>query len=147
MEQKEKIEKRCNVILDCLQQMEEVLPDNSEEYNKNHIYQNASERLVERIVDSSTDIIAIMCNLQNVTSTSILDFSTMVKALEHKGIFTKKIAENLVDLYGFKNRILYNYGENEKTAAYEILVGEFFPFYQEFVDFVDKEILKKEIGP
>ena len=144
MEINEKIEKRCHIIMDCLHQMDEIITESSEEYSKNYIHRNAIERLVEKIVDSSTDIVAIMCRIENVQSNAILDFASMVNALEHKDVLSKKIATRLIELYGFKNRILYNYGDNEAEAAYEILVSEFFPFYQEFVEFVNENVLSKQ---
>ncbi len=141
MEIKEKIEKRCNLILDYLVQLHESLPDDADAYRKNHIYRNAAERLCEKIADASTDIVALLCKTHEITSTSIADFSTMVRALEQKGAFPPALATQLIELYGFKNRILYNYGEAETDSAYEILVSEFIPFYEEFVTFVEENIL------
>ena len=143
MEIREKIEKRCHLIIDYLQQLEQVLPESSDEYAKNYINRNAAERLVEKVTDATTDVIALLCRIENVTSTTVLDFSTMATALQKNEVLTKEVAQRLIELYGFKNRIMYNYGDHEMNAAYEILISEFVPFYQEFVEYIDSKILPK----
>ena len=141
MEIKEKIEKKCNLLIDYLHELDIVLPEEEKDYYANILYKNASERLVEKITDVSTDIVALLCKVHDSPSTTILDFSTMVRSLENKQILTKKMANEMIELYGFKNRILFNYGAQEQTAAYEILTGEFFPFFQDFAEFVAEKIL------
>ena len=143
MEIKEKIEKKCHLLIDYLYELDTVLPEDEKLYYQNILNRNASERLVEKIVDVSTDVIALLCKKYEIASTNILDFATMVRGLEAKQVISSKMAEKLVELYGFKNRILYNYGDSEQTAAYEILTGEFYPFFQDFVEFLSEHILPK----
>ena len=141
MEIKEKIEKRCNLILDYLAELEEVLPEDAASYRASPLYRNASERLCEKIVDASTDIVALLCKTENISSTAIFDFAPMVEALKQKALLPSSIAAPLIELYGFKNRILYNYGDSETESAYEILVSDFIPFYERFVTFVNETVL------
>ncbi len=143
MEIKEKIEKRCNLILDYLAELDVVLPEDASAYHASPLYRNAAERLCEKIVDASTDIVALLCKIEEVPSIAIFDFAPMVHALEQKALFPSSIAAPLIELYGFKNRILYNYGDSETESAYEILISDFIPFYERFVEFMNEKILLK----
>ncbi len=141
MEVKEKIEKKYHLLMDYLAELDSVLPETEEEYCSNILHRNASERLVQKISDTSSDIIALMCKVHDAPSTAILDFATMVGALESKSLLSKKMAAGLVDLYGFKNRVLYNYGMHEQHAAYDILVSEFLPFFEQFAEYLATSVL------
>lgn len=133
METKEKIERKCSAILDYIGELESILPESIASYTGDIRTKNAAERLAQKIIESSMDIVAILCQRYGCPSSSLNDYYLMITELTKKHILTERIAHMLVEFRGFRNVLVHQYEKINDETAFE-RIREMIEKYKSFVE-------------
>lgn len=138
METKERIEKKCDLIIDYVDELSSFLPDDIKTYIKDIKTKNAAERLAQKIIESSMDVVAMLCSLRGCPSSTSNDYYSMIEDLSKKGILKDRTKSKLIELRGFRNIVVHEYEGIEDERALEV-IRELLGFYRNFVE----EVLEK----
>ncbi len=139
MEEKQRIEKKLGSILDYIEELGEILPTKAEDYILDSKTRNACERLAHKIIESSMDVVAITCKINNCPSHAINDYYLMTEELTKTGFFTKNIGNKLTEFRGFRNILVHGYEKVNDKRAFE-LMNEIIEFYPQFVEHISKKL-------
>lgn len=139
MEEKQRIEKKCNLVLDYVEELGQTLSMRVEDYTNDSKTRNACERLAHKIIEASMDVVSILCKINKSPSNVANDYYLMTEELTKTGFLTKNIGSKLTEFRGFRNLLVHGYEKVNDKRAFE-LMKEITEFYPEFVAQVSKKL-------
>lgn len=132
MDSKKRILLKLGEMYAYLEQLEELLLLDEEEYLKDIRTKRACEKTLELAIETVISIINIIVSSQKLIYPESED--SLINALENKRILSKKMAKKIMDMKGFRNILVHKYGELDDHRAYKFLtedVGDFKLFEKE----------------
>lgn len=139
MEEKQRIEKKLGTMLDYVEEMSQMIPAEATDYLHNSKTRNACERLAHKIIESSMDVVSMLCKANRCPSNVVNDYYLMTEELTKIGVFNKKISDKITEFRGFRNLLVHGYEKVNDKRAFE-LMREMLEFYPEFIDHVSKKL-------
>ena len=118
-----------------LDQLEELLPVDEEEYFKDIRSKRACEKTLELAIETIISIISIIVSSQKMIYPESED--SLINALENRKILSAAMAKKIREMKGFRNILIHKYGELDDRRAYKFLTEEL----DDFILF-EKEIKK-----
>ncbi len=118
-----------------LDQLEELLPVDEEEYFKDIRSKRACEKTLELAIETIISIISIIVSSQKLIYPESED--SLINALENRKILSAAMAKKIREMKGFRNILIHKYGELDDRRAYKFLTEEL----DDFILF-EKEIKK-----
>lgn len=115
-----------------LEQLEELLPVDEEEYFKDIKTKRACEKTLELAIETVISIINIIVSSQKLIYPESED--SLINALENKKILSGTMAKKIRDMKGFRNILIHKYGELDNRLVYKFLtedLGDFILFEKE----------------
>jgi uncharacterized protein YutE (UPF0331/DUF86 family) len=135
----EQIRAKLAEIEESVALVEENLPDSFEEFSKLGLVKDGIYKRIEFAIENVYDICAIINSDLKVdmpeSDEGILD------NLEHKGILTEEMKDNIRRMKGFRNIMVHRYGTIDDSITYSILVNNINDFYK-FVELIENYLEK-----
>ena len=123
-----------------LSELEDILPGNFEEYEKDFTKKAACERYFERIVEAIIDVAFLMIkkNKYKIPEEDKAAFDV----LSEENIISIELAEKLKDAKGMRNIIAHEYGRIDDSIVFESITKELIKDTDEFLKAIkNKRIL------
>jgi len=121
-----------------LKEIQEISPENFEEYKKIE-KRRACERLLQVSIESMIDICAIIVSGLRLGLPAEED--DLFDKLEQAGIVSPLMAANLKKMRGFRNILVHEYGRINDELVYNMLktqMNDFYEFKKEILNYVNK---------
>lgn len=136
----EQIRAKLSEIEESVALVEENLPDSFDEFSKLGLVKDGIYKRIEFAIENVYDICAI------INSDLKLDMPEsdegILDNLEHKGILTKEMKDNIRRMKGFRNIVVHRYGTIDDRITYSILannINDFYKFVELIEDYLEKE--------
>lgn len=134
------MEKRINdkieEIEEYLQELNEIIPKNFEEYLSNLEKRLACERIFEKIVGGVIDLAFIFS--RNKEYSSPREEQAIFDILEENKIISKEFARKLKDAKSMKNFIAHEYGKIDDELVFEAITENLEKDIKEFVNLIKR---------
>lgn len=135
----EQIRAKLAEIEESVALVEENLPDSFDEFSKLGLIKDGIYKRIEFAIENVYDICAIINSDLKVdmpeSDEGILD------NLEHKGILTNEMKDNIRRMKGFRNIMVHRYGTIDDRITYSILSNNINDFYK-FVELIENYLEK-----
>jgi uncharacterized protein YutE (UPF0331/DUF86 family) len=121
-----------------LKEIQEISPENFEEYKKIE-KRRACERLLQVSIESMIDICAIIVSGLRLGLPAEED--DLFDKLEQAGIISPPMAANLKKMRGFRNILVHEYGRINDELVYNMLntqMNDFDEFKKEILNYINK---------
>lgn len=121
-----------------LKEIQEISPENFEEYKKIE-KRRACERLLQVSIESMIDICAIIVSGLRLGLPAEED--DLFDKLEQAGIISPLMAANLKKMRGFRNILVHEYGRINDELVYNMLktqMNDFDEFKKEILNYINK---------
>jgi len=121
-----------------LKEIQEISPENFEEYKKIE-KRRACERLLQLSIESMIDICAIIVSGLRLGLPAEED--DLFDKLEQAGIVSPLMTANLKKMRGFRNILVHEYGRINDELVYNMLktqMNDFYEFKKEILNYVNK---------
>jgi len=121
-----------------LKEIQEISPENFEEYKKIE-KRRACERLLQVSIESMIDICAIIVSGLRLGLPAEED--DLFDKLEQAGIVSPLMAATLKKMRGFRNILVHEYGRINDELVYNMLktqMNDFYEFKKEILNYVNK---------
>ncbi len=119
-----------------LEELDNVKPNSLEEYEASIKDKRACERLLQICIETVLDICNILLSDLKLGLPS--DEEDVFKKLLEKNIISKKIADILSEMKGFRNILVHKYGEVDNEKVFDNLskLNDFENFKEEIIKFL-----------
>lgn len=116
-----------------LEELEELFPENEEEYENNLVHRRACEKTVELAIECVISSLSMLVSHFRLGIPQ--DEEDIISVLEKRKIVSPLVAVKVRTMKGFRNILVHKYGDIDNSKAYASL-------QQEIEDFalVEKEI-------
>jgi len=121
-----------------LQELNEILPQNFEEYISNFEKKAACERYFEKIIEAVIDLVFLVIQNKNLKIPEDEE-SSFILLLNEK-IISEELAKKLKNAKGMRNFIIHQYGKINDELVYEVLTEQLEKDINEFINIIKKEI-------
>lgn len=136
---KDRIEDKIKEICIFLEELEELLPADFEEYRTKLKDRAACERIFEKIVEAVVNLSFILVRMKKLGVPE--DDKDVFKKLENGKIITSPLSKKLQEAKGMRNILAHEYGKVNDELVYHSLTAEIIPDVEEFLKQI-KLILK-----
>ena len=126
----DKIEEIENYLLE----LEEIVPGNFEEYEKDFEKKAACERYFEKIIEAITDLAFLL--IRNKKWDMPYSDTDAFQLLADKGRISKELSEKLQKAKSMRNFIAHEYGEVDDSIVFEAVKNELIIDVKEFIDLI-----------
>ncbi|HIH10786.1 TPA: DUF86 domain-containing protein [Candidatus Woesearchaeota archaeon] len=135
---KEKIIAKIKEISQYLTELEEIVPDNFAQYEKNFRDRAACERFFEKIIEACVDLGFMLIKYKKlpVPTTDKELFAILGK----NKIITSAIAMKLSEAKGMRNLLAHEYALIRDDLVYSAVHGEVIPDVEQFLNEIKREI-------
>ena len=131
--------KRYNEKLELINERKSEIKDWSDDFFEDKKSMLASYKAFQEVVESATDILAMMLKDEGLIPA---DDYTNIERAEGKKLIDKKMAEQLKEANGLRNRVIHEYNGLNNQIAHESMI-EFLPVFENFVEKVEQWLQKK----
>lgn len=128
----ERISERIEEIEEILEEIENWLPDELEEYERNIMMKKASERNFELISEYIIDVALYFIKSKGFRAPKS-DESTFQILAENK-IISEELCEKMIELRGMRNFIAHRYGEIDNSKVFHALKEQLRADVEEFLN-------------
>ncbi len=133
-----RIKDKINEIQNYLEELENILPEDFEEYLENKEKMAACERYFEKIVGALVDLGNLFIKFKNFPlpneDTQIFDI------LLEKEIISKDLCERMKNAKGMRNILAHEYGKVNDEIVFEAITQEIIKDAEEFMKNVEKRL-------
>ena len=136
---KERIQSKIGELDSYLQELEEIIPETYEEYEKSTEKKRSCERLLHISIESVIDICMLL--VKGLKLGVPVEEEDVFEKLEKKKAFPKKMVKKLRQMKGLRNILVHRYGDVDDELVFDSLNTELNDF-QEFTEHVLKFIQK-----
>lgn len=140
---KERILSKIDELQRYIDELEEIKPDDFEEYKNSIEKKRACERLFQISIETVIDIANIL--VSNLKLGIPSDEDILFEKLAKEKIISKKLEKILKKMKGFRNILVHKYGEVNDELVYENFddLNDFAYFIEEISKFLDKQNKKQ----
>ena len=135
---KERIDEKIKDVERFLEELEDSLPKNFEEYERSYKLKAIGERYFEKIINAVVDLAFFIIKEKNLKQPE--EDKQAFGILAKKKIISDSLAEKLKDAKGMRNILAHEYGRIDDELVFHSLVEELIPDVQEFIKLIDKII-------
>lgn len=132
------IEHKIIEIDDYLEQIEENMPLNEEDF----LHSGIKKHGIYKLIESSIENVIKICSMVNSDLKLGIpsDEEGIIRNLVNKKILSKEVAEKIISMKGFRNILVHRYGEINDELAFENIkenVEDFERFKKEILRFMN----------
>jgi len=117
-------------------ELEEIMPDNFEEYKKNFEKKAACERYFEKIIEALTDFAFLIIKKEKFTIPE--DDKKSFDTLSAEKIITYELCTKLKNAKGMRNIIAHEYGKIDDSLVFESITTEIVSDTQKFIKAIER---------
>lgn len=132
----ERINDKIIEIEKYLEELEEIAPNNFNEYQRNLEKRLACERLFEKIIEAVIDLSFILSKFKNFKMPE--EDEAIFDTLYEEKIITEKLSKKLKEAKGMRNFIIHQYGKINDELIFEAITEELAKDVNEFIKCVEK---------
>ena len=136
---KTEIEQKLVEIQDYIEQVEENLPSDEEEFFHSGIKKHGIYKLIESAIENVIKICSMINSDLKLGIPS--DEDSIIKNLADKKILSKELYEKIINMKGFRNILVHRYGKINDEIAFENIkenIEDFEGFKKEISKFLEK---------
>ncbi|MDD5650340.1 MAG: DUF86 domain-containing protein [Candidatus Nanoarchaeia archaeon] len=134
-----RIKDKIGDIENYLEELENIIPKDLEEYQKNIEKKAACERYFEKIVEAIVDLAQLVIKFKKF---SYPDEDTQAfEILLQNKIIQKDLCEKLKDAKGMRNILAHEYGNVDDELVFEAITQEIIIDSEEFIESIKKRVL------
>jgi len=119
-----------------LEELEDIIPGNFEEYKKDFQKKAACERYFEKIIEAVVDLGFILIRENDFRIPE--DDEGVFEILLSKGIISERLSSKLRDAKGMRNIIAHEYGNIDDELIFEAISNELKKDVEDFIDNIEK---------
>ena len=119
-----------------LEELEDIIPGNFEEYKKDFQKKAACERYFEKIIEAVVDLGFILIRENDFRIPE--DDEGVFEILLSKGIISERLSSKLRDAKGMRNIIAHEYGNIDDELVFEAISNELKKDVEDFIDNIEK---------
>ena len=119
-----------------LEELEDIIPGNFEEYKKDFQKKAACERYFEKIIEAVVDLGFILIRENDFRIPE--DDEGVFEILLSKGIISERLSSKLRDAKGMRNIIAHEYGNIDDELIFETISNELKKDVEDFIDNIEK---------
>ena len=120
-----------------LEELDELLPADEEEYVKSLALRRACEKTIEAAIEEVLDILSLVISYLQLGLPQNEESIIIIAA--KKKIISPALAEKIKRMKGFRNILVHRYGEIDDARSYSFLSGEL-PDFLEFEQEIRKAL-------
>ncbi len=135
-----RIEEKLTKIQGYVEQLELILPETFEEYEKDEKTKFASERLFELSCENLLDVCFMIVSEKGKEKP--LDNKDAIQKIVGLKVISKELGEKLKSLIGLRNLLVHQYGKIDEEIVFEHFKTEL-PDLTEFIESVLKYLKNK----
>jgi len=135
----ERILSKINELDQCLKELEEIRPDSLDEYKRSLLKRRACERVIQVAIETVIDICNLIISGLKLGLPS--DDESTFKKLKDEKIISEKIEKILINMKGFRNRLVHKYEDIDDETVFELIserLSDFEIFRKEILEFLNK---------
>jgi len=126
-----RVKDKTNEIEEFLEELENSLPKNFEEYKADYKLRAIGERYFEKITKAVIDLSFMIVKLKDLRQPEYE--KEVFDILSNEKIISNKLKEKLKNAKGMRNIIAHEYGRIDNELVFHSLVAELIPDVQEFL--------------
>ncbi|MBS3155228.1 DUF86 domain-containing protein [Candidatus Woesearchaeota archaeon] len=134
-----RIKDKIGEIEEYLEELENIIPKDIEEYQKNIEKKAACERYFEKIVEAVIDLAQLVIKFKKFSYPEE-DTQAFEILLKNK-IIQKELCEKLKNAKGMRNILAHEYGQVDDELVFEAITQEIMIDSEEFIESVKKKVL------
>lgn len=119
---KERILAKLEEMEKYLDELQELIPDDEEEYISNLALRRACEKTIELSIESLLDTVSIIISSLKLGIPQSED--SLIKLLEDGKVIPVSLGKKLIQMKGFRNILVHRYGSVDDFKAYAYLTEE-----------------------
>ena len=131
-----RINDKIKEIDDYLEKLLDIIPQDVEDYKKDHKRIAACERYFERIVEAVIDSCFLLIKKKDLKAPE--EEEKVFDILEQNKIISKELVEKLKEAKGMRNIIAHEYGKVDDELVFEAITQELEKDVNEFIKSVEK---------
>ena len=131
----DRVKDKTNEIEEFLEELENSLPKNFEEYKTDYKSRAIGERYFEKIIKAVIDLSFMIIKLKNLKQPEYE--KEVFDILNNEKIISNKLKEKLKNAKGMRNIIAHEYGRIDNDLVFHSLVEELIPDVQEFLKVIN----------
>ena len=135
MVNKELVRRKLNKLIQYLEELEEIKEYNLENYLDNFFIKRTTERLIQLIVETATDINGHI--IVDEGNPPPKDYYQSFIKLGHLDVINKNLTEKLAPLTGLRNRLVHEYEEINDKVVFESIPTAL-KLYKEYITVIEK---------
>ena len=133
-----RIKDKIQEIKEYLEELESILPNDSNEYSKDYKTKAACERYFEKIIEAVVDLSFLIIKEKGLKIPE--DDKKSFEILCKEKIISEKLANNLKDAKGMRNIIAHDYGSVDDEIVFKSITTELIKDSKEFLEGIKKSI-------
>ena len=123
-----------------LEELEDSLPENFEEYKINYKIRAIGERYFEKIIEAIVDLAFFIIKRNNLKQPE--EDKQSFDILLKEEIISEHLSNSLKNAKSMRNIIAHEYGRIDNELVFHSLVEELIPDAQEFIGSINKIVLE-----
>ncbi len=127
----DRVKDKTNEIEEFLEELENSLPKNFEEYKTDYKLRAIGERYFEKIIKAVIDLSFMIIKSKSLKQPEYE--KEVFDILNNEKIISNKLKEKLKNAKGMRNIIAHEYGRIDNELVFHSLVEELIPDVQEFL--------------
>lgn len=132
----ERIKEKIDEIGQFLEELENSLPEDFEEYKTDYKLRAIGERYFEKIIEGVVDLAFYIIKEKNLKQPE--EDKQAFEILSKEKIISESLADKLKDAKGMRNILAHEYGRIDNELVFHSLVEELIPDVQEFIKALEK---------
>lgn len=135
-----RIEDKIEQILKFLEELEEIIPGDLEDYKLNKEKKAACERYFEKIIEAITDLTFYTIKIKKLRIPQ--DDGDAFQVLKEVKIIDDVLTNKLKEAKGMRNILAHEYGEVDDEVVFEAIKEQLNPDVNEFINKIKKALKK-----
>lgn len=131
-----RIQEKIDEIEQFLEELENSLPEDFEEYKTDYKLRAIGERYFEKIIGGIVDLAFLIIKEKDLKQPE--EDKQAFDILANEGIIKNSLADKLKDAKGMRNILAHEYGRIDDELVFHSLVEELIPDVQEFIKLINK---------
>ena len=119
-----------------MEELQEFLPETEKEYETNTMARRSSEKTFELASETVIDICNIFISEKKLRQPQ--DNRDSVKRLMEQKILEEKLGGHLMDMIGFRNLLVHQYGKIDDEIVFEAITEELEKDVKNFISIIQK---------
>jgi uncharacterized protein YutE (UPF0331/DUF86 family) len=128
---------KINELLDFLDELEQIIPENLEEYKDNFEKRAACERYFEKIIEAVVDLAFLIIREEKLKSPD--NDKQAFEILKSSGFISEEIAEKMKDAKSMRNIIAHEYGVVDNDLVFEAIKDLIVPDVTKFINEINEK--------